>query len=114
LIGTETKVGQHRIDRRELLGVEHLPHLIEVGVNEGDRQTFEAAASKVEHSRVLIEADQPAGRANPFGDQPGVAAAADGRINNDLSRRGSQQLQHFSRQHRDVTRAGAHWGALSV
>ena len=63
-------------------------------------------AAEVAFNFVLpfAELDEPAGRQQPFGDQPGMSADADGGIHDHLAAHRGEQVQHFSGKHRLVAR----------
>ena len=73
-----------------------------------DGTSLQASAGHFQHGRVAIQADQPALRAELLGDQPGVAAGADGGVDDRLAGRRIQIPQHLGRQHRHVMGHAAH------
>ena len=72
LIRANAQIGQHAVDLVDSLLLQHDPQLGEVGLDESNGQAGQARLGQVEHGRVLVEAEQPAQRPEPFGDQPGA------------------------------------------
>ena len=52
--------------------------------------------------RVAVDPDQHSRRADPVGDQPGVAAAAERAVHGDLTRARIEQVDQLAGEHRDV------------
>ena len=76
--------------------------LVEVGLDQGDGQAAQPLPGRRQHGGVAVQADHPAGRADPLGQQPGVAAAADRGIDEHLPGLRLEGGQHLGREHGDM------------
>ena len=54
--------------------------------------------------RVAVDADQRAGRPEPFGEEPGMPTAAEGAVDGDLARPRIDEVDQLTGEHRGVRR----------
>ncbi len=106
LIARQAEVEQNSVDRRQADFRQDFGQIAKIGLGNGDRQAGQVLFGRGQGRRVAVERKHQARRANPLGQSPGMAAGAERAVDKRLPGLGSEPLEDFVAQHRNVQARG--------
>lgn len=109
LVARKTDVEKHAIDAVDGQRVEHLRNVAEVGLGEADRFSRHLLGTTADGHRIAVDRDDEALGTDRFCEEPRVASAAEGSVDDPHARLDGEQRHHLGGENRSVdTRTGEH------
>lgn len=106
LIGRQSQIEQHPIDRRNLQPIEDVLEFRIIGVNSVTVRAAQLSHGQAQHLRVSVETDQRSRGSDSFQNVLTVSGRSERAIDDDLAFPEIERANRFAKQHRHVDRFG--------